>query len=51
MGAGIAFMILALCLMFMSGVLYEGEVKLWPVWALASAGVTALALCFAGGVF
>jgi hypothetical protein len=51
MGLGIAVMILALCFMFMSGVLFEAEVKLWPVWALASAGATALSLCFAGGIF
>ena len=50
MGLGIAFMILALCFMFMSGVLYEAETKLWPVWALASAGATVLALYFVGGV-
>ena len=50
MGLAIAFIILALCFMFMSGVLYEGEVKLWPVLALASAGATTLALCLAGGV-
>lgn len=51
MGLGVAFMALALCFMFMSGMLCEAEVKSWPVWALVSAGVTALSLCFAGGVF
>lgn len=50
MGLGIAVMILALCFMFMSGAFYEAEVKLWPVWALASAGATVLALYLMGGI-
>jgi hypothetical protein len=50
MGLGIAFMILALCFMFMSGMFFEAEIKLWLVWALASVGA-AFASYFAGGVF
>lgn len=50
MGLGIAFMILALCFMFMAGVLYEAETKLWPLWILASVAATFTALSFVGGV-
>ena len=53
MGLGIAFMILALCFMFMAGVFYEAEMKVGPIvlWMLASLGASAVALSFAGGVF
>ena len=50
MGLGIAFMILALCFMFMAGMMFEAEVKLWPLWILASVAASFAALVL-GGVF
>lgn len=48
MGLAIAFMILALCFMFMAGMMCEAEVNQWPLWILASVAASFAALVLGG---
>lgn len=48
MGLAIAFMILALCFMFISGMMFEAEVSQWPLWILASVAASFAAFAVGG---
>ena len=48
MGLTIAFMILALCFMFISGMMFEAEVGQWPLWILASVAASFAAFAVGG---
>ena len=49
MALAIAFMILALCFMFIAGMMFEAEAKQWPLWILASVAVS-FAVFAVGGI-